>query len=204
MDAIHTHAILLLAAGAATRMGEAKQLLPINGKSLLRTTAEEAMRADLGPLTVVLGAFAEQTQKELQGLSLSTVMNPDWQEGMGTSIRCGMRKILQEQESLQGVIIMLADQPYADAQLLSQLVQAHQETKKPIIASAYQETLGVPAYFHHSFFPKLSQLSGAVGARKLIKQEGQQVASIDFPRGNMDIDTPEDYRKIKEEIERNS
>jgi molybdenum cofactor cytidylyltransferase len=183
-------------------MGQPKQLLQINGKSLLRHAVEEAIESDLGPVIVVLGAFAEQIKEVLQALEIKIVHNPDWQQGMGTSIQKGIQEVQKEYDYCQGAILMLSDQPYANAALLNSLLQTHLSTQKPIVASTYQDTLGVPAYFHHSYFTFLSQLEGSIGARKLIQQHKAQVASVDFPSGKFDVDTPEDYKKTKEKIER--
>lgn len=202
MSAPEKHAIVILAAGESSRMGQPKQLLQIKGKTLLRYAVEEAINSNLGPVIVVLGAFAERIEKEIQALEVNTVLNPDWQRGMGTSIQKGIEEVQKEYASCQGAILMLSDQPYANGSLLNSLLQTHLSTQKPIVASSYQETLGVPAYFHHSYFPLLSQLEGSIGARKLIQQQKDQVASVDFPSGKFDIDTPEDYKTTKEKIER--
>lgn len=201
MSASEKHAIVILAAGESSRMGQPKQLLQINGKSLLRHAIEEAIGSNLGPVIVVLGAFAEQIEKELQALEIKTIFNPDWQQGMGTSIQKGIQEVQKEYAYCHGAILMLSDQPYANAALLKSLLQTHLSTQKSIVASSYQGTLGVPAYFHHAYFPLLSQLEGSIGARKLIQQHKDQVASVDFPSGKFDIDTPEDYKKTKEKIE---
>ncbi|MEK6476505.1 nucleotidyltransferase family protein [Catalinimonas sp. 4WD22] len=202
MSASEKHAIVILAAGESSRMGQPKQLLQINGKSLLRHAVEEAIDSDLGPVIVVLGAFAEQIKEALPALEIKIVHNPDWQQGMGTSIQKGIQEVQKEYDYSQGAILMLSDQPYVNTILLNKLLQTHLHTQKPIVASTYQDTLGVPAYFHHSYFPFLSQLEGSIGARKLIQQHKAQVASVDFPSGRFDVDTPEDYKKTKEKIER--
>lgn len=197
MNASDQSAIIVLAAGESARMGQPKQLLPFNGKTLLRHAVEGALSTDIGPVIVVLGAFSEQIEKELYDLLVEKVINPDWQQGMGTSIRKGIAEVQRKYPNCRGAIIMLADQPYADANLLMKLLDIHYTSHKPIVASAYKGILGVPAYFHHRCFTWLTQLDGQAGARKLIQQQMAEVEAMDFPLGEIDIDTPEDYVRVK-------
>lgn len=197
MSESEKHAIIVLAAGESSRMGQPKQLLQLNGKSLLRRTVEEAIHADTGPVIVVLGAFSGQMEEEVKGLPVMSVINTDWKQGMGSSIRKGIQEVQKSYPYCQGVFIMLADQPYADADLLKKLLEAYSLSQKPIIASAYQDILGVPAYFHHSCFTSLAQLEGQAGARKFIQQRAKEVEAVPFPLGAVDIDTPEDYARLK-------
>lgn len=203
MSESEKHAIVILAAGESSRMGQPKQLLQINGKTLLQRAIEKAITADLGPVIVVLGAFSEQIRTALRALEVKVVLNPDWQQGMGTSIRKGIQTVQEEYAYCQGAVIMLSDQPYVNAALLNTLLQTHLNSQKPIIASIYHDTQGVPAYFHHSYFSLLSQLEGSMGARKLIHQHAAQVAGVEFPQGEIDVDTPEDYNTIKKKMEQN-
>ena len=202
MSGPEQNAIILLAAGESSRMGQPKQLLQLRGQSLLRHAAAEAIRSQLGPVIVVLGAFGEQMVSELKGLTYSPVLNEQWQEGMGTSIRAGIQFVLQHHPDCRGAIVMLCDQPYVDVHHLEKLVHTYHKSHKPIIASAYKGTLGVPAYFHHSYFELLSQLEGGQGARKLIQQHAAEAGVVSFPLGGIDVDTPEDYAILKDKIAR--
>jgi molybdenum cofactor cytidylyltransferase len=201
MSESEKHAIIVLAAGESSRMGQPKQLLQLNGKKLLYRAVEEAIKTGLGPIIIVLGAFSEQMEEALHGLPVKTIFNPGWQQGMGSSINKGIQEVQEYHADCRGAIIMLADQPYADAALLKDLLHTHLTSCKPIIASAYKGILGVPAYFHHSCFTSLTQLEGQAGARKFIQQRAKEVAAVPFPLGAVDIDTPEDYARLKEKIE---
>ncbi len=194
--------IILLAAGESSRMGQPKQLLEVRGKTLLRHAAEEALNSQLGPLVVVLGAFAEKIEASLEELTYDRVNNEHWQEGMGTSISVGIHHVKQTYPGSRGAIVMLCDQPYVDANHLEKLVHTYHRSHKPIIASAYKGTLGVPAYFHHSYFDLLTTLKGKGGARKLIQQHSRDAGAVSFPLGGIDMDTPEDYEMLKEKIAR--
>lgn len=202
MSVSEQHPIILLAAGESSRMGQPKQLLKVRGTSLLRLAAEEATKSQLGPVVVVLGAFADKMEAVLENMVYDQVHNKHWQEGMGTSIKAGILHVQQAYPDCAGIIVMLCDQPYADAAHLAKLVQTYHGSHKPIIASAYKSTLGVPAYFHRSYFDRLGQLENHIGARKLIQAYSQDAAAVSFPMGGIDVDTPEDYTILKDKIAR--
>ena len=191
---------IVLAAGASTRLGRPKQLLPYQGQSLLRRAASEAVKAvEKGPVAVVLGASAEKMHPELEGLPVLPVENPAWSSGMGSSVRAGMEALLQVQPKLKGVLLLLCDQPHLRSATLTALLETHKATGAPVVASAYGGTLGVPAFFERSLFPQLLALRGQEGARKIISaQPPEAVAAVPFPEGAIDIDTPADYERLSE------
>lgn len=190
--------IILLAAGSSSRMGNPKQLLLYKGKSLLVHAADTAIAACLTPVIVVLGANRQLIEKELvnkEGLKI--IFNSDWEEGMASSIRCGIKEALEIDPDLDGVIIMVCDQPYVDQQLLKKLLDTQHETGMPIVSSHYNSIPGVPALFYRSFFEVLLGLKGDTGAKKLLKECKTVVAIVDFPEGEIDIDTKGDYAGLK-------
>lgn len=186
-------AAMILAAGASSRMGKPKQLLTVNGQSLIQKSVETALQVPCYPI-VVLGANADLIQPEIQDKRITTIVNAQWQKGMGSSIRAGALKLRQVLPEAEAVIIMLCDQPLVTPTLLAELIKAHSISKKPIVASSYEDVFGVPALFHRNFFDKLVELNGDMGARKLIAQYKSQTVSIPFPSGSIDLDTPEDYQ----------
>lgn len=189
-------AVIILAAGAASRMGRPKQLLQVGHQSLIRQAVDTAIEINYRPVVVVLGAYAASVQKEIRQTSALPVVNEQWQEGMGSSVRAGIQKLREVSPEAEAAIIMLCDQPLVTPALLQELLQAHKVSGKPIVASRYKDTLGVPALFHRSFFQQLQDLPGDVGARKLIRQHADQIAEVSFEYGAIDLDTPEDYEKF--------
>ena len=145
-------AIIILAAGASNRMGKPKQLLPYQGRSLLRHTLESAIASVCKPIVVVLGANAQQIRSEVDEPSVRVVENPDFNLGMGSSIGCGILSLSTCYESIDAAVITVCDQPFLSAQIINNLVAAYYSTGKPIVASQYAGTLGVPALFKHIFF----------------------------------------------------
>ena len=185
--------ILLLAAGASTRMGQAKQLLRIAGESLIQRAVRIALGTTFGPVVVVLGANREQIEPELLGSEVLKVFNPDWASGMGSSIATGLDFLLQQEPSIQQVLILVGDQPLLQADTLAALIELQGQTQAPLVVSRYTGTLGVPALFTHALFVELSALHGAQGAKALIQKYRDQAAVLDFPEGALDLDTPEEW-----------
>jgi molybdenum cofactor cytidylyltransferase len=188
-----TIALLILAAGASTRMGTPKQLLPIQGKSLIRRLGEMAIASQAHPVVVILGAYAEQIQVELNDLSLHVIHNAEWAEGMGTSVRCGMQFLETLPKPIEAVILTVCDQPFLSTAVINQLLTVYQSQNHAIIASEYAATVGVPALFSRQFFPILRALNGAEGAKQVMRKYGDQVYRVPFSEGAIDLDTPEEY-----------
>jgi molybdenum cofactor cytidylyltransferase len=125
-------------------------------------------------------------------------INAGWQEGMASSIRMGIKAITEIDPSIEGVILLVCDQPFINAGLLTNLITTHKKTNKRIVACTYENTFGPPVFFHQSFFPELLQLKGDIGARSIVQQHIDDAEAIPFPEGTYDIDTDADYQKIKE------
>ncbi len=187
-------ALVLLAAGASTRMGQPKQLLPYHGRTLLRHAAETAVATGCSPLTLVTGAVHEALAAEVADLPFQVVHNSDWQTGMASSIQAGLAAATCFKP--KACLIMLSDQPLVTPELLRQLVAQQQQTQAPVVAAAYGETFGVPAIFDRSMFAALSQLQGTQGANRLIAGLGSAVGHVAFPAGLLDVDTPEQYAAL--------
>jgi molybdenum cofactor cytidylyltransferase len=191
-----TIAIMILAAGASTRMGTPKQLLLYQGRSFLQYITEIAIASVCQPVIVVLGANVEQIYPQLQQLPVEVVKNSDWACGMSTSIKSGIELLNNLPQKIEAVVITLCDQPFLSLQIINQLVDTYYSTKKPIIACEYGDTLGVPALFSQTFFSELATLKETSGAKKVINNNLNEVFSIPFPLGDIDIDTPKDYEQL--------
>lgn len=187
-------ALVLLAAGGSTRMGSPKQLLPFQGRPLIRHAAETALASGCDPVMVVLGPHIDEIRASLDGLDVVIVENTDWEQGIGTSIRAGISGA--EIMGCDGAILALADQPLITAEILKRLVEEHEETGRPIIASEYSDTVGVPAFFSREYFPKLTALLPSEGCKAVILANLEQSIRIPCPEAETDLDTPGDYRSI--------
>lgn len=198
MTIFHTD-IVILAAGASTRLGRPKQLLPWQGITLLQHAVQTALTVTTQPV-VVTGANGEHLATVLDPGQVKLVYNPDWEQGIASSIRCGLQVLLNRTPTPDQVIFMVCDQPFVTAGLLLNLINEQQKSRKPIVASAYANTLGIPALFDSSLFPQLLDLQGDTGARKLIRQYPDKTAAVVFKEGEFDIDTAVDYELLVNRI----
>ena len=189
-------AIILLAAGASTRLGRPKQLLKFRGKTFLRHSIETALASVGRPVIVVLGANAEQITPEAEGLPVTSIANPQWQEGMASSIRAGLNAATGQINSPRSVILMLCDQPFVTAAFLNQLAAVHQAGGYRIVAAEYGGGGGVPALFDRSLFPELAALTGIQGAKPVIVRYAKESHWIQFPEAAIDIDYEEDVERL--------
>jgi molybdenum cofactor cytidylyltransferase len=190
-------ALILLAAGASTRLGRPKQLLAFRGHSLLRHAAETAVASVCRPVVVVLGASADRLQTELRELPVLVALNPSWVEGMASSIRAGLKIVESEAAWSDSVVIMLCDQPLITARMLDQLVNVHRSEGRGIVASEYGGALGVPVLFSRKYYRELGLLKGSQGARRIIVHHGDDVARIPLPEAAFDVDRPEEAAHLE-------
>lgn len=188
-----TIGLIILAAGASTRMGSPKQLLVFDGKSLIRHSVQQALASKCFPVVVVLGANKELIKLELDDLPVFVAENPHWQDGMASSIQCGIEMLLTVHPGIQAAIIMLCDQPYVNTLFINNLLNTFEKKPQPVVASFYGNEYGVPALFRKDLFSELLALQGNAGAKKLMQQYKNEVVPVVFPEGLIDIDTPEDY-----------
>ncbi|WP_020606898.1 nucleotidyltransferase family protein [Spirosoma spitsbergense] len=185
-------ATIILAAGSSSRLGEPKQLLTNNGKTLVRQITETALSLQTGPVIIVLGANQARIQAELAGLPVQLIQNPGWQEGMASSLRTGLNCL--PDTAIDSFLVLLTDQPFVTPALLQELIDTRQKTNRGIVACQYGEAdfLGVPALFASRYRSEFMNLSGDVGARKLIKQHVDDCAAVPFPLATVDLDTKQD------------
>jgi CTP:molybdopterin cytidylyltransferase MocA len=187
--------LLLLAAGNASRFGSAKQCSRLDGVSLARRAALVGLAIGADTI-VVTGAHAELVTAELTGLPLTLLHNPDWAQGMGTSIACGFRYLMTRPGTSAATLVCLVDQPLIAAAELQRLIDAHRETPQRIVASDHGTVLGPPCLFPKLYYEELAQLTGAMGARRLLDRHVDQLNVVAMPQAAVDIDTPADYERL--------
>jgi molybdenum cofactor cytidylyltransferase len=192
MAEIGPSALVLLAAGSSTRMGQPKQLLAIGDRPLLRHVVEASLCAPLEKVVVVLGANAAEIRPSLNGLPVDVIVNDGWAEGMGSSVRAGIQALGSLVPNVKGVIIALADQPGFSADHIARLLEAQQRTGRSIVASRCGRKLMPPAFFSSVHFPALLALQGDAGARALFQSQSGEVAEIEADNLD-DLDTPAEY-----------
>ena len=194
---VNSCGIVILAAGASTRLGRPKQLLQYRGKTLLAHAINEAVNSNADAVVVILGKDANLFKKEIDESKVRVAINSSWEEGMASSVRLGLSTLFNTKPYVDAVIFMVCDQPHISSSILNKLITTQQKTTKQIVTSNYGNSIGPPALFHKKYFEELMKLSGDAGARKIIQKNMNDVATILFPEGDIDIDTEEDYEKLK-------
>jgi molybdenum cofactor cytidylyltransferase len=179
-------------------MGFPKQTLRFRGQTLLRRAALAALGAGLRPVVVVTGAHAEPSRRELEGLAVREVSNSLWESGMASSIRAGVEGLVGADPEAAAAVLMLCDQPHLTSEIISGLVEAHRATGRPVVASTYGGSFGVPALFGRALFAELARLEGAAGAKQVIKRHASEAHFLSFPGGEVDVDTPDDFSRLTE------
>jgi len=189
---------VILAAGMSRRMGgeTPKQLLRMGGKTLLERALENVRASQVSEIVLVLGANANQIKQQVTTNSAKVVLNPDYQQGMGTSLRAGLSAV---DSSVGAAFIVLADQPFVHAKTLDKLLAYQRESAAQIVIPLYRGFRGNPVLLDRSVFPEVMNLSGDVGCRAIFGNHTEGIAKIevDDPGILLDIDTEEDLRRLE-------
>jgi molybdenum cofactor cytidylyltransferase len=194
---------IVLAAGRSTRMGGPNKLLEkISGKPLVRIAAEEALASRAGPVVVVTGHERAKVEAALAGLDVRLVHNPDYADGLSTSVKAGLAALPPEAEA---AIVCLGDMPQVTSALIDRLIAAFDpERNALVVLPTFSGKRGNPVLWSRRFFPDLMALEGDVGARHLIGAYQEVVAEVPVEDAAVmvDIDTPDALRAAKAEMER--
>ena len=177
-------------------MGTPKQLLEINGQTLVRRAATTALSSQVDEVIVVVGGAADQVRASLEGLPVRSVLNPDFVEGMSTSLRVGVQSLQAES---QAVLVLLADQALLRPEVLNALVERYLESGAPIVLPSYAGTPGNPVLLDHSLFPELLAVQGDAGAREVVRRHLGEAVIVPFADANLqlDVDTWDEYQTAR-------
>lgn len=185
-------AILIMAAGQASRFGACKQLVEYQGKPLLQHAIEKAQALNPNHVYVISGAWHDelvQAQRQCVIDDVPLLLNSNWQQGLGNSIAFGVSQLAPRYSF---VMVLLADQVALTTQDLQRLLQHYDEEQ--IVCGFYAGKRGVPAIFPQSYFYKLRQLSGELGAKALLASDN--VIPCALPNARLDIDTIQDLEQL--------
>lgn len=187
---------ILLAAGTSSRMGCNKLLLPLEGESVLRRVARRALAAGLSPLVVVLGHEAERTAAEVAGLPCQTVINPEPERGMHSSLKLGLAAL---PEMAPAAVVVLADMPFVTAEMIAALAARHRETAAPLVISEYEGVHAPPTLYDRRLFSELVAVPDGGHGRQVAKRHRGEAAVLAWPANALaDLDVPEDYARVRE------
>ncbi|MDT0677292.1 nucleotidyltransferase family protein [Autumnicola musiva] len=188
--------IIIIAAGASSRMKKAKQLLPLDDGILLGKVIQEAEASVAAEAIIVLGANSEKIIPKISQFRSNIVDNKNWREGLGSSIAAGIKYFLQHKKNYSAAMVMLGDQPLVDSVYINYLLNQASENPSAIIATKYPDSIGVPAVFPQSYFKELAALKEDKGAKNILAREHTSVIALDPGERTLDIDTPQDYENF--------
>lgn len=191
---------IILAAGMSTRFGRLKQLLEIGDTTILSMVIDAAMKSDLDRMAVVLGHQADAIKASLGDKLLNsriiTAMNPRYQEGMSTSLQCGLMEVRDEFPS---IMVLMGDQPLLSHEVINLVLSSFRSSDKDICVPVYKGKRGLPVCFTKRFYKDILAVKGDVGAREIIRNNPMDVltAEIEDSTSFMDIDEEADLESLK-------
>ncbi len=186
---------ILLAAGAATRMGRNKLLLELEGETLLRRAARRALAAGLDPVLVVLGHEAARAGAELDRLGCRIVLNPDHARGINTSLSAGVAAVPPEASA---AVVLLADMPFVDAGMVRAVLARFRETGAPVVTCRYGEVTAPPTLYDRAVFPELRGGEGEGRGREVVRRYRERAAFVSWPASALaDVDVPEELERAR-------
>jgi molybdenum cofactor cytidylyltransferase len=189
---------IVLAAGMSTRMGQNKLLLDFRDKPLIAHAVDTLLAAAIDEIIVVLGHEAEKVRGKLQGKRVMLVQNPDYQEGLSTSVRAGVEAVSVQAE---GIMIYLVDQPLLEPVDVNQLVRAFtraKEVNKNIVVPFFQGQRGNPVIFDSLYREAMLGVAGDVGCKGVIQRYPDKVFVVEMENDHVirDVDTVEEYEEV--------
>ncbi len=187
---------VVLAAGGSSRLGRPKQLLLNRGETLLARSVRLAQEAGCAPVIVVLGFEAESMKEALAGCDVLTVVNPNWSDGMASSLHAGIAAWSESASADSNALLLVCDQPQIEAEHLRALLAIHASEERDVTAAAYGGRLGVPAVFRHNMLHELLAVTGDQGARAVIENHATTAGKLDMPEAALDVDWPDDLRNF--------
>jgi len=182
------HALVLLAAGGSRRLGQPKQLLRLDGETLVHRAARLGLATAPAEAIVVCGANADAVWAGVADLPLRKIACSAWEAGLGESLAVGLGALSPD---IDGALVLLCDQPALDASHLLALRDAWRGDPTRAAASEYAGVLGVPALLPRRWFAPLAEGGHDHGARDLLRANADQVHAVPAPSLADDVDTPE-------------
>ncbi|HUM11329.1 MAG TPA: nucleotidyltransferase family protein [Myxococcaceae bacterium] len=198
MDRRESIAGVVLAAGTSSRMGRNKLLMELGGESVLRRAVLTAADAGLDPVLVVLGHQSDRARAELEGLRCQVVLNPQFQEGIHSSLRSGIHAV---PESCTAAVVLLADMPLVDAGMIRTLVERYRTDRAPLVVSDYEGVDAPPIVYDRRLFPELRALEGEGCGKRVVKRHTAEAIRVRWPaRALTDLDLPGDLERVREQL----
>jgi len=190
---------VVLAAGTSSRMGHNKLFVSVQGESLLRRTVRTALAAGLKPVLVVLGHESARAEAELAGLDCTPVLNPNYAQGLNTSLRTGIAAVPKDADA---ALVILGDMPFVTADMLQTVLQRYRNSTSPLVVSSYDGVDAPPMLYDKSLFSELGALQGDGCGKKVVKRHRDECLQVAWPASALrDMDVPADVDAVLAELE---
>lgn len=188
---------VIIAAGSSSRLGRPKQLVVFEGEKLLERAIRVALESGAQPVFVVLGANRAEIEAAMDLSAVRLIVNENWQEGMASSIRSGIKALENHSPDASGVLLMVCDQPRLTTKHLERMLAGFRRSSASAIASRYAGKRGIPAIFPRAAFGELLALRGDQGARRLLSDARRKVIEIELDGGELDVDRTDDITGLQ-------
>jgi len=190
---------VVLAAGASTRLGQPKQLAPIGGRPALAYTLDAMRASSVDRIVLVLGHTADAIAAALDLTDVTVVRNDAYAEGQSTSVLTGVNAL---DDDVAAALMVVGDQPLLAPTVVDAIVRAYEQTGGPFIVPVYAGEWGNPVLLARATWPLLDTLKGDTGARPILRKHMDMVLEVPVPGSLLDdIDTPDDYARIRARME---
>ncbi len=190
---------VVLAAGLSTRMGRNKMLLDVAGQTLVRRVVRTALEAGLDPVLVVVGHESDRVRAAVADLDCAAVLNPEYAQGMNTSLRAGIAALPQD---VAAAVVLLGDMPLVDAAMVRTLVASFRRGQAPLAISTYGGVVAPPIAYGHSLLPELRALTAEVCGKSVVKRHRAEAIELAWPPDTLtDLDVPADVQRVLAALE---
>ena len=186
--------IVILAAGSSSRLGQSKQLLKTGNEYLINRMIRFSLDSLADKVYLVLGADKKEILSVLNSDKTTIIVNNKWEQGIGSSIKAGLSSAIND--NMVAVLFIVVDQIKLKTDTLNNLIEKFRSSNYPICASSYGNNYGIPAIFDKSLFQDILMLDDQNGCKSIIARNIENTLLIDFPGGEIDIDTADDLKKL--------
>ncbi len=186
---------IILAAGASSRMGRTKQLLPFRGQTILECVVDSALASSLHRIVVVLGHESESLEPLLADRDVAVIPNPHYENGQSSSIKLGLQALT---EDVDAALFLLGDQPLVTPEIINLILDSYEASPSPIVLPYFKGQRGNPVLFDRETFTRIAALKEDSGARPLFEEYAERILKVPVssPSIHFDVDTEEDYRHL--------
>ncbi len=184
---------ILLAAGGSSRLGQPKQLIPFKNELLINYIIDQINHGGLSNIRIILGSHFSDIKKQIKNKNLEIIHNPNWEEGISSSIKSGLRNL---KPGTEAVIIFIVDQPFLNSELISEILQKFRTSRANIIAACVSSQVVHPVLYRKEVFAKLMELRDDVGGKAIFGNEFVETVNWKDEKLLLDIDSTNDLEKI--------